>query len=97
MSHRVVYAALFQVDGDQILEINEAGFSEEAWKRLGVAEGDPVTARHAPALPSMASMRRRIYGNRLDETAMQEIVKDVVAGRYTDVHLAAFLTAGSAS
>ncbi len=45
---------------------------------------------------SLASVRRRIYGNRLDAHAFSTIIKDVVAGRYADVHLSAFLTACSA-
>lgn len=90
------YATLFQVDGDDLIAVGEVGFSEEAWRLLGVAEGEPVEVRHAPALASMADVRRRIYGHRLDESALRAIVADVAAGRYTNVHLAAFLTATSA-
>lgn len=92
---RQVHATLFQIDGDEVVAPGEAALSEEAWKLLGVAEGDPIHVRHAPALASMASVRHRIYGHRLDEPALQAIVTDVVAGRYTNVHLAAFLTATS--
>ena len=38
-------------------------------------------------------MRQRIYGRRLGEEEFAAIVHDVVRGRYTDVHLSAFLTA----
>jgi thymidine phosphorylase len=92
---RQVYATLFQISGD-LLAIDEAALSEAAWTLLGVADGERIEVRHAPPLASMASVRRRIYGNRLDEAALQSIVGDVAAGRYTDVHLAAFLTATSA-
>ncbi len=92
---RQVYATLYQVSGE-LLAIDEAALSEAAWTLLGVAEGEGIEVRHAPPLASMASVRRRIYGNRLDEPALQAIVGDVAAGRYTDVHLAAFLTATSA-
>jgi thymidine phosphorylase len=92
---RQVYATLFQVQGD-LIAIDEAALSEAAWALLGVAEGDPVEVRHAPPLASMADVRRRIYGNRLDEAALRSIVRDVAAGRYTDIHLTAFLTASSA-
>lgn len=92
---REVYATLYQLDGD-LIDLDEAALSEEAWRLLGVAPGTPIQVRHAPALESMSSVRRRIYGARLDGAAIEAIVRDVAAGRYTDVHLAAFLTASSA-
>ncbi|MGQ4274194.1 thymidine phosphorylase family protein [Terrihabitans sp. B22-R8] len=91
-----VQATLFQVDGDALLGHDEVGLSETAWNLLGVSEGDAVRVTHPPALESLASVRRRIYGHRLDGHAFSAIVRDVVAGRYTDVHLAAFLTASAA-
>lgn len=93
---RQVQATLFQVDGEAMLGLDEIGLSETAWDLLGVAEGDEVRVSHPPAMDSLADVRRRIYGNRLDTSAFSEIVRDVVAGSYTDVHLAAFLTASAA-
>ena len=92
---RDLQATLFQVESD-LLALDEVGLSEAAWTRLGARDGDPIQVSHPPALVSLASVRRRIHGNRLDEAALTGIVQDVVAGRYTDVHLAAFLTASSA-
>ena len=92
---RQVMATLYQIEGHFLGE-HEAGLSEAAWERLGVAEGDEILVRHPLALGSMSNVRRRIFGRRLDQVAMTAIVGDVVAGRYTDVHLAAFLTACSA-
>ncbi|HEP9100215.1 TPA: thymidine phosphorylase family protein [Pseudomonas aeruginosa] len=92
---RHVQALLFQADGELIAP-GEAALSESAWERLGVAEGTPIEVSHAPALDSLASVRRRIYGHRLDAAALRTVVQDVTAGRYTDVHLAAFLTASAA-
>lgn len=93
---RHVQATLFQVEGDSLLALDEAGLSETAWDLLGITEGEAITVSHPPAISSLASVRRRIYGNRLDAQAFSAIVGDVVAGRYTDVHLAAFLTASAA-
>jgi len=94
--NREVQATLFQIEGGDLIGLDEVALSETAWAILGVADGEAVKVTHAPALESLASVRRRIYGNRLDASAFAAIVKDVVAGRYTDVHLAAFLTAGAA-
>lgn len=92
---REVTATLYQIS-DGFLEPDEAGLSEAAWAHLGVAEGDPVVVRHPQPLASMSSVRRRICGKRLDAAAITGVVTDVAAGRYTDVHLSAFLTACSA-
>jgi len=91
---REVYATLFQIEGD-VIGADEAALSEMAWTLLGVAEGDLIQVRHPPSLESLAGVRRRIYGQRLDQAALNAVVADVVAGRYMDVHLAAFLTACS--
>ncbi len=91
-----VTATLYQVRGGDLVQPDEAGLSEAAWARLGVSDGDEIHVRHPPALTSMSSVRRRIFGQRLDAAAMLDIVSDVAAGRYSDVHLSAFLTACSA-
>jgi thymidine phosphorylase len=93
---RAVQATLFQIEGNDLLAIDQIGLAETAWELLRIEEGAAVTITHAPALESLASVRRRIYGNRLDAAAVGSIVKDVAARRYTDVHLAAFLTATAA-
>src|SRR3546814_6232879 len=93
---RQVQAVLFQIDGGSLLALDEVGLSEAAWQLLGLSEGDEGRGSHPPAIESLASVRRRIYGNRLDARVFAEVVRDVVAGRYTEVHLAAFLTASAA-
>jgi thymidine phosphorylase len=92
---REVQATLFQIEGD-LIAMDEAALSEAAWTLLGVEEGEPIEVSHPAALDSLASVRRRIYGNRLDGPAFSAIIGDVIKGRYTDVHLAAFLTASAA-
>ncbi|MEW6020262.1 MAG: thymidine phosphorylase, partial [Pseudomonadota bacterium] len=92
---REVMATLYQI-GNGLVAPGEAGLSEAAWQRLGLEDGDEILIRHPPALESLSNVRRRIHGRRLDARAMTGIVRDVAAGRYTDVHLSAFLTACSA-
>ena len=90
---RHIHAILFQVEGETMLALDEIGLSEAAWGLLGVTEGDEVAVAHPPALESLADVRHRIYGNRLNTPALSAIVRDVVDGRYSDVHLSSFLTA----
>ena len=92
---RHIHATLFQVEGEGMLALDEIGVSEAAWTLLGAADGDEVEVAHPPALESLADVRRRIYGNRLDGPALSGIVRDVVDGRYSDVHLSSFLTASA--
>jgi thymidine phosphorylase len=92
---RTVIATLYQVD-DGWLGPDEAGLSEAAWSRLAVADGDGVSVSHPPPLESLADVRRRIYGGRLDARAFRSIIGDIVAGRYVDIHLATFIAACSA-
>jgi len=92
---REVTAVLFQQDDNQ-LGSDEVGLSEAAWKLFGGKEGQLVWVTHVPPLESMRWVRRRIFGNDLGQSAFNEILHDVVAGRYSDVQLSAFITAGSA-
>lgn len=92
---RQVIATLYQVDAEW-LHHDEAGLSEAAWSLLGASEGDGISVRHAPVIASLADVRRRIYGGRLDQEAFAAIIGDVVARRYADIHLATFIAACSA-
>lgn len=92
---REVIATLYQIENEW-LHIDEVGLSEVAWRRLGVSDGDAIHVENAPTVESLADVRRRIYGGRLDERAFREIISDIVAGRYADIHLATFVAACSA-
>ncbi|PWB60183.1 MAG: thymidine phosphorylase [Bradyrhizobiaceae bacterium] len=91
---RRVVATLHQVTGDWLAG-DEAGLSESAWRRLGLTDGETLTVVHADPVGSLAHVRSRVYGNRLSEAALREIIGDIVKGQYTDVHLASFLTASA--
>jgi len=92
---REAYATLYEVTGDW-LSHGEAGLSEALWEKLAAEDGVDLSIRHAPPLESLSDVRRRIHGNRLNAQSFRHIVDDVASGRYTDIHLAAFLTASSA-
>jgi thymidine phosphorylase len=92
---REAIATLYQVDNDW-LALDEAGLSHAAAKRLGVEDGDHVAVSHPPPLESLADVRRRMYGGRLDQRAFDAIIGDIAGGRYVDIHLATFIAACSA-
>jgi len=87
-----VIATLYQVTGD-ILDLCDAGLSESIWSRLNLKDGDDIIVSHPEPLGSLSLVRSRIYGNRLDDRALREIIGDVVAGQYSEIHISSFLTA----
>lgn len=89
---RSIMATLGHVVTD-LLAPGEASLSEAAWGHLRVNEGDEIRVAHAPPLDSLRHVRAKIYGHSLDGNAMRQIVRDIVGGRYADVHLSAFVTA----
>lgn len=76
-----------------LLARGEAGLSEAAWQTLAANEGADIFVSHPPPLESESFVRAKAYGERLDPPAFDAIVRDIVAGRYSDLHLAAFVTA----
>lgn len=82
--------------GDDLLVPGEIGLCEAGWAALGTAPGDPVVVAHPDPMPSLAELRRRVYGNRLGAEGFTAIVGDIAARRYADIHLSAFVTACSA-
>lgn len=91
-NYRSIIATLGKITSD-LLGHGEASLSESAWRLLGVAEGSEISFAHPPLVESLGLMRGKIYGQRLDTRAAQQIIQDIVAGRYADVHLSAFITA----
>lgn len=89
--HKIV-ATLNVVHGD-FLSPAEVGLSEAAWRLLGGTEGALVTLHHPSPLESLGHVRAKIYGRRLTDMGIHEVMADVAAGRYSDLHLAAFVTA----
>ncbi|WP_286237356.1 thymidine phosphorylase family protein [Neptuniibacter halophilus] len=85
-------ATLNMVTGD-LLQTGHVGFSESAWNRLQLEEGDSIWLSHPKPVHSHAYIRAKVYGNELSAAQLREIIDDIVAGRYADVHLAAFITA----
>jgi thymidine phosphorylase len=91
-----IVATLNMTSGD-LLAPDEAGLSEAAWLRLGAREGDFVRLSHAPPVESMSHVRTKAYGGHVDASGIDAIVRDIAAGRFSDIELAAFVTAFAAA
>lgn len=94
LSHagRTIVATLNVVQSD-FLKPGEAGLSEAAWRLLRATEGGEVVLRHPPPLESLGHVRAKVYGRHLTDTGLAAVIQDVAAGRYSDLQLAAFVTA----
>ncbi|WP_114416569.1 thymidine phosphorylase family protein [Marinospirillum perlucidum] len=90
---RSILATLSIVDNDQLLKPGEMGLSESAWQRLQPDANSEAHIRHPDPVLSLSHLRHKVYGHRLDQEQTQEIIDDIVAGRYSDVHLSSFVTA----
>ena len=91
---RSAIATLYQVRGE-ILEADQVGLSDNVRHRLGVCDGAEIKISHPKPLASMSAVRAKVYGHRLDSDRLNAIIKDIAAERYSDVQLAAFVTAFS--
>jgi thymidine phosphorylase len=84
--------ATMNVVDENWFEAGCIGVCESTWKLLKAREGDSVAISHPQPLESMAYVRAKIYGHAMDNKALDTVIRDVVAGRYSDVQLAAFIT-----
>ena len=86
-------ATLYVLRSGDLLAADEAGLSEAAWLALQVEPGAPLQINYAPPTASMGLVRAKIYGHRLDATAFDTLIGEMVAGSLSNVELAAFLVA----
>ena len=87
-----IVATLNVVSG-AFLSPDESGLSEAAWRLLGARDGDVATLRHPAPLESLGHVRAKVYGRRLTAAAFDAVIADVAAGHFSDLQLAAFVTA----
>jgi thymidine phosphorylase len=90
---RAVEATLNVVVHDSLLAADEIGLSEAAWNTLGLQPGDAVQVSHAEAVDSFSAVRSKIYGGSFSAAELDQIVRDLGAGRYSSIQTAAFVTA----
>jgi len=92
---RSIIATLNQIASNLLTE-SEASLSEVGWRQLAVKEGDEITVSHPPPVESLSRVRGKIFGRPIPAHAFGEIVGDIVAGRYSDIDIASFITACAA-
>lgn len=71
----------------------EIGLSHVAFRRLGAPEGARVSLSHPNPLLSFEFVRHKIEGGSLDKSQFLAILSDIVAHRYSNIELTAFVIA----
>jgi thymidine phosphorylase len=85
-----VIATLNVVDAT-LLEIDEAGLSESAWRALGGHNGDHIKVFHPTPVQSFSHVRAKIYGTPITSEGAGAIMRDIVDGRYSEIEMAALV------
>ncbi len=92
-NHHQIYAVLNVVDDENIVQKDELGLSEQAFRQLELNEGSPVRVAQAEKPYSMEAVRRKISGERLSLEDFQQITNDITSHRYSRMEMSAFLVA----
>lgn len=85
--------ATLNVLHSELLSHDEASLSESAWRRLNAKEGDEILFSHLQPVASLGDVRAKMYGKTLDDEAYFHIIKDIAETKYSNIELAAFITA----
>lgn len=91
-SSQSIIASLNMVT-DHLLQKDEVGLSEAAWQKLTPTQGQTGTISHTRPVDSFACVRGKLFGHSILREPMHQIIQDIVAGRYTQIQLAAFILA----
>ncbi len=85
--------ATLNIIRDSLIQPGELGLSDAAWQLLSPEENQEASLSHPEPLQSLSHVRAKIYGHTLVENQFNSIMEDIVAGRYDDIYLSAFITA----
>jgi thymidine phosphorylase len=86
-----ILATLNIIDHDDLLAPDEVGVSEQAYALLGLPVGTPVDIEQAKPPQSLESVHSKIRGAELSKPAIDQIIRDIAAMRYSRMEIAAFL------
>lgn len=88
-----ILAVLNIVDDPAIVPTDGLGLSIQAFRRLGVTEGEMVRIEQASPPESLEAIRAKIAGETLSEDSLKAVMRDVADHRYSRMEIAAFLIA----
>lgn len=89
--------ATLNVVSSGILSEGEVILSEIGFSRLGANEGDSITVSHPRPLHSLSDVRAKMYRRPLDDDGFLRIMQDITDGMYSNIEIAAFISACAGS
>jgi thymidine phosphorylase len=92
---RSILAVLNIVDDLRLLPRDELGLSEQAFRQLGLPEGETVAVAQAAPPSSRDAIRAKVLGQVLRAEEYEAIIRDIAANRYSKMEIAAFLIASA--
>ena len=87
---RCAYATLYLSD---IVKNDEVGLSKKIADKLKAKNGESFDIKHMEPLLSFSAIRNKLRGIPFTEQGMYDVIKDVVDGKYTDMHMACLCSA----
>ena len=88
-----IFATLNVVDDTSIVDCDELGLSEDAFKLLNMESGSMAFVAQAEKPESMSALLRKINGERLNQEDFLSIVNDIAQHHYSKIELTAFVVA----
>ena len=79
------------------LQPGEIGLSSAAFEAFAQPEATEVSIRRMPAPKSRDALRRKLREHELSEPEYDQVIGDIVAGRYSEGEIAGFLVAANRS
>ena len=92
---RSIRASVHVMDDARLLGTDEIGLSRSAFEALGLPEGAEVHIERTPSPESAEALRAKLRGEELSDGQIATLIGDMVAGRYPDREMAAFLVAAT--
>lgn len=88
-----ILATLNIIDYADMLAPDEIGVSDEAFALLALPEGAAIEIEQAKPPLSLEAVHAKIHGAELSKDAIDQIIRDIAAMRYSRMEIAAFLVA----
>ena len=88
--NKMTYATLYL---SSLVKEDEIGVSNKIQNNLKAQDGEEFEIKHMEPLLSFSAVREKLRGKPFTEEGIYNVIKDVVDGKYTDMHMACLCSA----